>query len=78
MTFRPAFRRSLNKLERKHPGTRKLIEDMVSDIADHGLPKGAMRIPGLQGQPVFKMRIRMGQLGKQQGRLICYCHRPRL
>lgn len=70
MTFRPGFRRRLNRINRKHPGTKRLVEELLEKIEADGVPPNADRIPGIKGQPVFKIRTKIGNRGKRAGRLI--------
>lgn len=69
----PAFQQQLKQIDRKHPGTAAQVNAILANIAAGNMPPTAQQIPGLGGQPVFKLRIRVGNAGTQSGgRLIFY------
>ena len=66
------FRKHLDKLARRQPPLRDEVESLLGRIARDPTPHGA-KIPGLGGEPVFKVRLPFGTKGKQSGaRLIYY------
>ena len=68
----PAFRRQLRRIDRKHPGTADAVAGTLEDIANRGVPHKALRIPGLQGAPVYKLRIPLSGAGTLAARLILH------
>ena len=72
MTGRWPFRRQLKRIDRKHRGATRAIETLLQEIAANGMPPNAMRLPGIGGSPVFKVRVRVGHHGKQSCRLILH------
>jgi mRNA-degrading endonuclease RelE of RelBE toxin-antitoxin system len=67
------FDKLLKKLSQKHRDLPKTIEEALDRFASARKPIGA-KIPNLGGQPVFKVRLPLGNRGKLGGaRLIYYC-----
>ena len=72
------FDKSLKKLSRKHPDLPKTIEEALVGFASARKPIGN-KIPLLDGQPVFKVRLPLGNRGKLSGtRFIYYCDDDRI
>ena len=68
-----AFKRNVERLARKHRDFPLTVGKFLKDAARRDVPDG-MRIPGLAGAPVFKVRLPLGGMGKRGGaRLIYYC-----
>ncbi len=67
---RQAFSRQLARLNRKHPGTSRRVNDTIGKMTANGVPESAFRIPGINGEPVYKLRIRIGHHGSRACRLI--------
>lgn len=67
----PKFRSQLVKLSRKHRGLEDQVIDILKDLADGKIPRGD-RISGVEGRPVFKVRIPLGNRGKRGGARIIY------
>lgn len=66
-----AYFRQCKKLNRKHPGAKDEIDRIISTIEECGhLPNKAIQIPGLNGKPIYKLRISIGGFGALAARLI--------
>lgn len=70
MTRRWTFQRQLNKLEKKHRGAAAAVGDVLAEIEANGVPEKAIRFGGLDGAPVFLLRIRIGRHGTRSSRLV--------
>ena len=69
---RQTFSRQLARLNRKHLGASERVNDTIRKIAANGVPRNAFRIPGINGAPVYKLRIRIGHHGSRACRLVFY------
>ncbi|MDE0240914.1 MAG: hypothetical protein OXQ84_12085 [bacterium] len=69
---RQAFSRQLARLNRQHLGTSKRVNDTILKIVANGVPETAFRIAGINGEPVYKLRIRIGHHGSRACRLVFY------
>lgn len=68
-----AFKSNVERIARKHRNSPRTVVEFLDDAARRDVPDG-MRIPGLAGAPVFKVRLPLGGMGKRGGaRLIYYC-----
>ena len=68
------FARSLKQLSKKHPELRRAVDGVLKRAADSGPPDTADKIPGLDGRPVFKERLRFRNQGQRGGaRVIYFC-----
>ena len=69
----PGFEKDVRALAKKYPAFKSDIDSVVDEIAAADKLPGDL-IPGLDGAPVFKLRIPYGNRGKRGGaRLIYYC-----
>ena len=67
------FTRDLKQLSKKHSDIDASVTDTLNKIAHGGLEKADHLIPGLDGYPVYKRRLGLGNKGKRGGaRLIFY------
>lgn len=67
-----SFERNVSRLSRKHRHIAETTDEFLDGAARRGVPVG-MKIPGLDGAPVYKVRLPLGA-GKRGGaRLIYYC-----
>ena len=70
---RPAFRRNLKKIDKKYRGTADRVGEILGEIESTGVePRRAKKIPGLDGVPVYKLRIRADRTRGRDARLIFY------
>ncbi len=60
------FRKRLDERTRRQPPLREQVEGLLGRIARDPTPHGA-KIPGLDGEPVFEVRLPFGTEGKQDG-----------
>lgn len=68
------FEKDLKHLAKKHREMPKTLEKVINEIATTDTTVPGDRIPGLKDQPVYKVRVKMGDKGKLGGaRLIYYC-----
>lgn len=65
------FRSELKKLERKHRGLENKVIDTLRSLANETMPPGD-KMPGVSGHPVFKARIKLGNMGQRRGARIIY------
>lgn len=65
------FKSELKKLSRKYPGIQQEIECTLDDLANNRIASGD-KIRNVRGNPVFKIRIRIGNMGKRKGGRIIY------
>ena len=69
-----SFARKLEQLSRTHRGLELTVDEALEDFAAHGPSRTSDQIPGLNGLPVFKVRLRLPGVGKSGGaRLIYHC-----
>ena len=70
----PKFDQDLNQLNKKHKGAQQSIDDFLNERVN-GIPVAQKsKIPGLDGKPVYKVRIPLPGVGKRGGaRIIYYC-----
>ena len=67
------FDKTLRKLSRKHPELEETVQQALASNASARKPAGD-QIPRLDGRPVFKERLPLGDRGKRGGaRLFYYC-----
>lgn len=67
------FESNVRRLARKDRNFRRTVDEFLNDAARRGTPAGLM-IRGLDGAPVYKVRLPLGGAGKRSGaRLIYYC-----
>lgn len=67
------FESNLKRLVRKHHNFARTVDEFLNEEAQRSVPSG-MKIPGLGGQPVYKVRLPLDGTGKRGGaRLIYYC-----
>lgn len=72
-----AFKNSLRRLSKKHPGLEQIVDEALNSYATDGPPLD--RIPGVGGHPVFKERRPLPNRGKRGGlRIISYCDEDRV
>lgn len=75
----PKFQKNLKALSKKDRATPEDLERLLSDIAEHGPPPRADRIPNLKGSPTYKQRLGIGNSGTRSGiRVIYYCDSQRV
>lgn len=68
------FGKDLARLAKKYPEISNSVDGVLELCARRGPAPQSMKIPGLQGLPVFKERIPIGNRGKRAGaRIIYYC-----
>ena len=68
-----AFKSNVERLARKHRDFVQTVDKFLDNAARRNVRDG-MRIPGLAGAPVYKVRLPLGGRGKRGGaRLIYYC-----
>ena len=69
-----SFARSLKRLSKKHPELKSAADAALKRAAESGPPDKADKIPGLDGQPVFKERLRLRNQGQRgAARIIYFC-----
>jgi hypothetical protein len=67
------FDKDLRSVCRKHHDLEDNVKGALTTIATSETPPGD-KIPGIGGQPAYKLRIKCGNKGKRGGaRLIYYC-----
>lgn len=68
----PEYERNVKQLNKKHRDIPKALEKQLEALCKENDPR-ADQIPGLNGLPVFKLRVAFGNVGKSGGaRLIYY------
>ena len=74
-----SFTNSLKQLSKKYPELRNTVEDALKQYAATGAPRSSDKIPGLDGHPVFKERLRLRDKGQRGGaRIIYFCDSDRV
>ena len=74
-----SFARSLKQLSKKHLGLNDEVNDALERAADSGPAPTADKIPGLDGHPIFKERLRLRNQGRRgAARIIYYCDKRRV
>ena len=74
-----SFARSLEQLSKKHPELKGAVADLLKQAANSGPCRRAHKIPGLDGHPVFKERLRLRNQGQRgAARIIYFCDRHRV
>ena len=69
----PKFSSELKKLSRRHHGLKDAIDNKIAELASGKEEDLGDKIPGLKGRPVFKKRMKYGNLSKRNGpRMIYY------
>lgn len=72
LQYASGFRNQLKRLARRQPGLSDRVDGLLRTIAGSTQPPGS-QIQGLDGRPVFKVRLPFGGKGKRTGaRLIYY------
>ena len=67
------FERNVSRLSRKHRDITEMVDEFLSAAARRDVPVG-VKIPGLEGAAVYKVRLPLRGAGKRSGaRLIYYC-----
>lgn len=66
------FESDVEGLDRRHRDFAQAVDEFLKDEAQRDVPSGS-KIPGLGGDPVYKVRLPLGDKGKRGGaRLIYY------
>ena len=69
-----SFARSLKQLSKKHPELQNAVQNALDEYSNKGPTHRSDKIPNLDGQPVFKERLRLSNQGQSGGaRIIYYC-----
>ena len=67
----PEFDRELKKLNKKHHGLAKEIDNILDELAADKRSDGN-QLKGYDGQPLFKIRCGTGIIGKRNGVRVIY------
>lgn len=71
----PAYKKDLKKLVRKYRDLKRTVNEYLEACALHGPASNAHRMPDLDGRPVYKQRLKLGNKGTRGGaRLIFFCN----
>ena len=74
-----SFTNSLKQLSKKYPELENTVEDALKQYAATGATRSSDKIPGLDGHPVFKARLRLRGKGQRGGaRIIYFCSSDRV
>ena len=71
------FDSNVARLARKHRDFARTVDEFLKEAARRDVPN-AMQIPGLDGEPVFKVRLPLGDRGKSGGARLIYYRSPDL
>lgn len=68
------FDKELDQLSKKYKGSRERVESFLESLVQGSQPANKDQIPGLDGKPVYKVRLPLPGIGKRGGaRIIYYC-----
>ena len=74
-----SFENQLRALARRYPDLAARVNRRLAECSKRGAPRTSDRLRNVDGLPVFKERLGLGNVGKRRGvRIVYYCDEARV